>query len=148
MKLPSHDPLRQTMPDAMHTIKDATEHVFKLIIGKEDSKKVQAAELAMTQRFGITSSSLNLDNKKSKGAKKAPDVPYVLSPEQIKLANQRSLAIRSPVHIDFVPGGIFHKTSGLKSHDWKQVLLSIHFQVVPRSICIIYASTANYVFLE
>ena len=42
------------MPDSMHTVKDAVEHIFKLIIGKEDSVKVRKAEIELG-RFGITS---------------------------------------------------------------------------------------------
>lgn len=121
MKLPFHDPLEQTVPDAMHTIKDAVEHLFNLITGKEDSVKVRAAEVA-SGRFGITSSAIS---KRTKGAKK-PDVPYLLTPEQISIANQRALSIRTPAHIDYVSKQIFSKTAGLKSHDWKQVIHTLH----------------------
>ena len=37
MKLPEHDRVGQTVPDAMHTIKDVVERLFKLIIGKSTS---------------------------------------------------------------------------------------------------------------
>ena len=45
MKLKNHDQLSQTVPDAMHTIKVVMEHLFNLIIGKEDSLKVRQAEI-------------------------------------------------------------------------------------------------------
>ena len=41
MKLISHYPLRPTVPDAMHTIKDAVEHVFNLIIGKRIQRRYE-----------------------------------------------------------------------------------------------------------
>ena len=44
MKLPSHNRITQSIPDAMHTVKDVVERVFHLIIGKEDSRKVNAVE--------------------------------------------------------------------------------------------------------
>lgn len=31
-------------PDAMHMVKDAVEHVFNVMVGKEDSMKVRQAE--------------------------------------------------------------------------------------------------------
>ena len=37
MKLPEHDRVQQTVPDAMHTVKDVIERLFKLIIGKSKS---------------------------------------------------------------------------------------------------------------
>ena len=35
MKLPHHDRVTQTVPDAMHTIKDCIEKIVYLITGKE-----------------------------------------------------------------------------------------------------------------
>ena len=54
MKLKFHDPVQQTVPDAMHTVKDAIEHFFYLIVGRDDSKKVKASEVEL-QRFGASS---------------------------------------------------------------------------------------------
>ena len=34
MRLPYHNRIEQTMPDAMHTVKDCVEKVFYLITGK------------------------------------------------------------------------------------------------------------------
>ena len=44
MKLPYHNPLQQTVPDAMHTIKDVVENLFGLISGRRDNEKVREAE--------------------------------------------------------------------------------------------------------
>lgn len=46
-----------------------------------------------------------------------------MSTAEIELANSRAVEIVTPVHIDFVPGAFFSKTSNLKSHDWKQVAI-------------------------
>ena len=35
MKLPHHDRVSQTVPDAMHTVKDCIEKIVYLITGKE-----------------------------------------------------------------------------------------------------------------
>ena len=104
MKLPSHNPVRQTTPDSMHTIKDAIEHIFKLIIGKEDSVKVRKAEIQLG-RFGITSPVI----KKKNGSKDSDDcgVPFRLSDQEIKIADERALSILIPRHIDYLPGAIF-----------------------------------------
>ena len=53
MELEFHNPILQTVPDAMHTVKDAIEHLFYLIVGKEDSVKVRQAEVEL-QRFGVS----------------------------------------------------------------------------------------------
>ena len=37
MKIPFHNRVSQTVPDAMHTIKVVVVHVFNVITGKEDS---------------------------------------------------------------------------------------------------------------
>lgn len=52
MKLPEHDRLQQAYPDAMDTVKDAIEHIFNLMIGREDSDKVWATEIDL-DRFGL-----------------------------------------------------------------------------------------------
>ena len=47
MNLPHHNRIKQVFPDAMHTIKVVIEHIFNLITGKEDSKKVRKAEIQL-----------------------------------------------------------------------------------------------------
>ena len=46
MNLPSHNRLMQYFPDAMHTVKDAIERVFFLLIGKTNLDKILASEIA------------------------------------------------------------------------------------------------------
>ena len=120
MELNNHDPLDQTVPDAMHTIKDAIVNVYNIITGKDDTLKCRAQEHSFG-RFGITLQSL----QKRKICRNNPEVPYSLSSDEIKLADCKALTILTPVHVDFVPDTIFTRTANLKSHDWKQVLLQI-----------------------
>ena len=116
LNLPNHDIIHQTAPDAMHTIKDAVVNLYELIIGKDDTTKCRTCEINLGRNFGMNPTTCT-----SKVNRKEPIVTYSLSTKDINLANQRSESIITPVHIDFVPGKLFSKTSGLKSHDWKQV---------------------------
>ena len=114
MRLEQHNPVQQTIPDAMHTIKDAIVNLYDLITGKDDTIKCRRCEMKLG-RFGITKHLVN------KISRKDPGVPYSLSSADIKLADSRAESILTPLHVDHVPGAIFTKTSNLKSHDWKQV---------------------------
>ena len=121
MKLSQHDPQQQTMPDAMHTIKDAIANIYDLIIGKDDTIKCRRCELNYGRSFGIVASTLEV-----KINRKQPGVSYTLSSGDIKLADSRAETIITPLHIDYICGQIFSKTSHLKSHDWKQVAMYVH----------------------
>ena len=37
------------MPDAMHTVKDYVEYLFKLIVGKKDKRKIEISEANLGQ---------------------------------------------------------------------------------------------------
>ena len=116
MKLPNFNPMIQSIPDAMHTVKDAVVNLHELMIGKDDTMNCRKCEVTHGERFGTTAASLKkqIDRKK-------PDVPYSLSTAEIKIADSRASSIITPLHVDFVPGNIFSRISNLKSHDWKQV---------------------------
>ena len=119
MKMPFHDRVSQTVPDAMHTIKVVVTHVFNVIIGKEDSVSARKAELAIG-RFQIDESPAK---RPKRNVRKQQTIPcYRISPEEISIANKRAMSVVMPSP-DFTPGAIFSKTSGLKSHDWKEVRL-------------------------
>ena len=122
MKLPHHDRVTQVFPDAMHTIKDAMVHVFNVMVGSEDSEKVRNAE-GQLGRFGITSERPLIGTKRKRISscdQRLPAAPFRLSEDDIKVANERVASVILPSH-DFTPSCIFSKTSGLKSHDWKEV---------------------------
>ena len=116
MKLPHHDPLTQTVPDAMHTVKDVLEHLFRIIVGKDDNEKV---EMQLGRRFDSSSSSTAL-GKRKRTSYSSP-VSYCPTKQQLKFADERALSIVTPAHIDFRPRAMFVKPGYLKSHDWKQV---------------------------
>ena len=122
MRLPHHDIITQVFPDAMHTIKDALVHIFNVMIGKEDSAKVRKAEGELG-RFGIPPECQTTGTKRKGKAprdRRLPAAPFRLSDDDIKVANKRVTSVILPTH-DFTPGCIFSKSSGLKSHDWKEV---------------------------
>ena len=132
MRLPHHDRVMQVYPDAMHTIKDAMVHVFHIMVGKEDSAKVRKAE-GQLKRFGISTMEESEEGatgatgakgtkrkRKRKATKGLPAVPFRLSDDEIKVANSRVTSVILPSH-DFSPKDIFSNSSGLKSHDWKEV---------------------------
>ena len=116
MKLPNHN--IQTFPDAMHTVKDVIERIFFLLIGKARMDKIRLSETAL-DRFNF-----NVQSRKRKRGEKTPkekiEHPYVLSSSELRLADVRSKEILM-TSSDFIPGSIFFRTTGLKSHDWKEV---------------------------
>ena len=49
--------------------------------------------------------------------------PWVITKEQLKVASQRLKQIYLPSHLNCNPQQLFSHSSGLKSHDWKQVMI-------------------------
>ena len=68
MKMPFHNRTIQAYPDAMHTVNDAVEHIFNLLIGKEDSVKVRKVETKLNW-FGVLIESTA--RKRKRGQKNA-----------------------------------------------------------------------------
>ena len=102
--------MNQTVPDAMNTIKDAVEHFFYLIVGKDNNyTKVVAAE-AELHRFGHSTISTTTP----------ANIPYRITKDQKKIADMRASSIICPKHVDFRSSAFFSKTH-FNSHDWKQV---------------------------
>lgn len=112
----------------MHTVKDAIEHIFNLMIGKEDSDKVRTTEIDLG-RFGL---SVNNSRKRSRSGRRCRETgaPSRLTTDEISNANTRISCISIPSH-DFTPGPIFSRTFGLKSHDWKEVWLYVYASTIP-----------------
>ena len=100
----------------MHTIKDATVHIFDIITGRDDTESCRRCDINLGRSFGMTSIV-----QQTKITRKDPGVTYSLSTNELKLVNKRTETIITPAHIDFVPKQFFSKPAGLKSHDWKQV---------------------------
>ena len=120
MDLPLHNRISQTCPDMMHTLKDTVEKLFFLIIGKGDRKNIMKAQ-AEVGRCGvdIRMPASKRRRKSNSALGQLSPCLYTISSEEIHLANNRALTVVSPS--DFSPGRIFTKTTGLKSHDWKEV---------------------------
>ena len=139
MKLPDHDRILQTVPDCMHTVKDAVEHIINLITGREDSQKVRMCEIA-TGRFDLEQSEHPIlpvrkrkrgDAASGSGAQQnLPVACYRLTAENARIADERLSSVISPCS-DFTPTKLFSKTSGhgLKSHDWKEVRVHLPVQI-------------------
>lgn len=135
MKLPFHNRLTQCHPDGMHTIKDVVEHIYNLIIGRDHITKVQSSEIAI-KRFGLKR---RIDGTPVRRVALI-DVPFRLSAEDIKVANSRATSVSIPSP-DFTPGAIFSRTTGLKSHDWKEVLSCVLVLIICDSFKYIYPCT-------
>ena len=120
--MPFHNHIKQVYPDAMPLLKiNVVEHLFLLIIGKEDSAKVQKVE-ARLNRFGQELESSTSKKKRGEEVSKVslPRVPFRMTAEVIATANSHVCLISHP-SLDFTLGPIFTRTFGLKSHDWKEV---------------------------
>ena len=72
-----------------------------------DRDKVLKAKAAL-QRFNLTPTM---------------SVPWILSKDQLKLAEERIRKIHLPSFLVFTPYQLFRNPSQLKSHDWKQVAI-------------------------
>ena len=118
MRLPCHDPINQCVPDSMHTPKDVLERIFALLTGKEDTPKMRKSEEVLGRFDSSTCTPASLGKRKRSPA---ISLPYCLTKEQLKLADERAVSIITPSHVDFKPGAMFCKPTYMKSHDWKQV---------------------------
>jgi len=123
MMLPNHNRTTQVFPDTMHTVKDCIEKLFFLITGKTNLEPIIKCETSMGRL------SLNHKRKHTSTSKKAVELPYVLNAEEIKLADKRSKSIIMP-NSDFNLGCTFYRTTGLKSHDWKEVAICIDLELL------------------
>ena len=97
MKLAHRDPIIQTTPKSMHTVKDAIVNIFDVVTGKDDSVNCRTCEFNLGERFGITQ-----DTLKKRIQRKDPNVQYSLSSTDLVIADKRA-----PIHIGFVHSDIY-----------------------------------------
>ena len=92
-----HDPVCQTVPDAMHTVKVVMEHLLYLIVGKEDSIKVREAEIEL-KRFNLACTSAPFAPASKKRKNELGFAPFRINKDKIKLADQYACSIICPLH--------------------------------------------------
>ena len=85
MKLPHHDRVQKTMPDAMHTVKYVVEVIVDLVVGRCNTKRIVSVEVAREQFY------LSAGDRGG--------VPFQLSPEDLKLATKPSQALHTSISI-------------------------------------------------
>ena len=112
-KLQSHDRLWSTPIDPMHLIKNIVSHCVNLIAGHEDSCKVRQEEKFRT-RFPTSW-------VKDCSQNKLPPAPFSLSKDEVTLADERAKRVLVPTGFDWSPRTIFSRSTGMKSHEWKQL---------------------------
>ena len=110
--LPNHNRYEDVPVDPMHLIKNIVEHIVKLINGNDDSVKVRLQEKQL-KRF----SSAWI----KEGETRLPAAPFLLTKEEIALANDRLRQVKVPSGFDWNSQPFFSKPSVMKSHQWKQV---------------------------
>ena len=147
-KLPSFDRVEQSVPDAMHTIAVQLKHLCRCLAGKapEDSAAVRMQEKALN-RFRESWPTIKASNEAKKNSRKLsrhgkgkkapknqsedetsgslPSAPFVLTKEQIEVADRRVKEVIVPAGDPFRPGPIFAGISRMNSHEWKEVWFNL-----------------------
>ena len=113
-RLPLHDCISGTPIDPMHLVKDITEHCIRLITGYEDSVQVRNEE-KHRKRFH----SSGVEDERSS---KLPSAPFSLSKVDKLLAEERACSILVPSSFDWKPQPMFVKITGLKAHEWYELV--------------------------
>ena len=111
--LPHHDRLLNTPVEPMHVLKNVVEHIVRLIVGAEDSRKVRDEE---KQRGRFRKSWVR------KGDSRLQPAPFRLTAAEASLANSRAMSIRVPYGFDWKPRAVFVQSIAMKSHSWKQLV--------------------------
>ena len=99
--------------DPMHLIKNIVSHCVNLLAGNEDSHKVREEEKSR-QRFP-TSWVEDISQRK------LPPAPFCLSNDDKALADERAKRVLVPTGFDWHAKEIFKSSTGMKSHEWKQI---------------------------
>ena len=113
--LPEHDRYKNTPVEPMHTLKNVSERVVKLITGISDSVKVREDECTRNRFVPPIFTTLTYE-------KGLPTAKFRLSRNELKIANERALSVLSPEGYDWVPVEIFKEGVHLKSVRWLQIL--------------------------
>ena len=83
-RLPNHNRVLSTPPEPMHLFKNIAKHLVGLLAGHKDAAKVRNEEKHKNKnRFRAT-----WIGKDHKAGKPLPPAPFILSKDEISLANQ------------------------------------------------------------
>lgn len=117
-RLPDHSRLYSTPVEPMHLFKNISDHLVGLLSGRKDSIKVCNEEKSRKQ-FRLT-----WIGDDYRPGRPLPHAPFVLSKDEVSIANQRSHSIQVPAWIDWKQKQLFAKSVHLKSVEWRHVLAS------------------------
>lgn len=127
-KLPGHNRLDETQPDACHTVKDVLQNIMKLLTNKGiDISKISKAEQACGRSI--------IDHHPKDRVLRVPDklykgnttdsseklLTFLLTDHEKRTADEQACNIRPPHGFGLKPSPFITKTFALKSHDWKQL---------------------------
>ncbi|XP_076084502.1 uncharacterized protein LOC143055256 [Mytilus galloprovincialis] len=139
-RLPYFDRVHQMQPDGMHTLADVISNILDLITGKSDGPKVRQCEKDYN-RFKETwpkrpSLSTIECERPSKQAKKSsvdtavpeptpkapplPAAPWLLTKQDVKLADNRAKSVKYPKGFDYTPADHFTRAWTLRTMHGKQ----------------------------
>ena len=107
-----HNRILDTPVDPMHLVKNIVEHIVNVIVGSEDSLKVCLQEEQCKQ---FPSAWMKVKQNT------LPKAPFSLTRVEISLADERTNSICVPTGFGWRSRAMFGKSSGMKSHVWKQV---------------------------
>ena len=150
-RLPYHNRIEESLPDCMHTVKNVVKNLMDIISGRADIAKITASELKRERLHILTVSEEEAckcqlhsrpykcthtgdglvveepPKKKKKRKEKLPVsksislYPFMLTREEIKLAQKRTQMLRTPVGFDLKERDFITKPGSMKSHNWISV---------------------------
>ncbi|XP_069110224.1 uncharacterized protein [Argopecten irradians] len=121
-RLPGHNRIEETQPDACHTVKDIIQNIVKLLTNKGlDIEKIEKAEVSAGRTIVDQQPTKRLNDVKGKSKHVQKVFKCVLTETEMKEADARACSIRTPLGFGVKPSPFITKNSSLKSHDWKQL---------------------------
>ena len=138
-RMPGHNRMKQSVPDAMHTLKDVVKNVMdvctgrvgnldKIITSEQHRQRthiIEVPEEEASSRISPPTTTSSDDpehpTKKRKVFHDSQLLPFVLTQNELSIADRRANSIQLPIGMGTKPSSFISKTSSLKSHDWKEL---------------------------
>jgi hypothetical protein len=129
-RLPGHNRIEESKPDACHTLKDVTQNIMNLITSRKTNvEKIVLSEEHNGRLHIINNSERNAEmdvpvprkKRKSNDSSAKKVFPFILTQEELRIADERAKSIRPPLGFGLKPSPFFSKPGSLKSHDYKQI---------------------------